>query len=58
MARLTLTEQDMLKAIKQYYNDYEPHLYKAFDFDDLGIDTWMKTNPGTTAVKLEIKEAE
>lgn len=58
MAKLILSETDMLKAIKQYYKDYEPNMYKAFDFGDLGIDTWMKINPSSNVARLEIKEVE
>lgn len=31
--KLVITRHEVQKALKQYYSDYEPELYKKFDFD-------------------------
>jgi hypothetical protein len=33
MSHLLITEEDIRKAVIQYYKDYEPALVKVFDFD-------------------------
>lgn len=37
MKKLTLSHQDIVKAIRQYYIDYEYELAKIFDFENLEI---------------------
>lgn len=33
MSKLLITRDDIRRAVKQYYNDYEPELFKQFNFD-------------------------
>lgn len=34
MSKLLIDRHDVEKALKQYFHDYEPDLYKKYDFDN------------------------
>lgn len=52
MSKLVITEEEMEKAIEQYFRDYENELYKKFDFESLQI----IYNKGTDELKVEVEE--
>ena len=43
MSKLLLTRHDIEKALKQYYSDYEPELYKKYDFENANLYVEDKT---------------
>lgn len=54
---LCLSRHDIEEAVKQYYKDYEPELFKRFNFDDfeLYVDNARK---GYLGVEFAVRERE
>lgn len=57
MSSLGLDRRDIEKAVKQYYSDYEPDLYKQFDFDNFTLYVDNK-RIGYTGFDFTVRERE
>lgn len=55
MSQLVLDRDDIERAVKQYYQDYEPELYKKFDFSNLTI-RYKTASIGYTDLITEVPE--
>lgn len=57
MSKLLITKKDVRNAVVQYYSDYEPDLFKKFDFET--IQTYVGGNKDNLIqIDFEVEEKE